>query len=207
MSHWNRWVQDVRFCRRARRYLGAREDIYWGPETKWLGDERYKGDRQLENPLGAVQMGLIYVNPEARTAGPIQLPRRGDIARRSAHGNERLRDCRAHCRRSHVRQGSCAADPSEFVGPEPEGAAIEEQGLGWKNSLGNGNNGQTITSGLEGAWTTNPVKWDNNYFENLFGYDWKLTEESRRCEPVDSQDPSAAGTVPMPTIQRNGMHR
>ena len=173
------------------------EDIYWGPESKWLGDERYKGDRQLDNPLGAVQMGLIYVNPEGPNSRPDPIASARDI--RETFGRMAMNDYEtvALIAGGHTfGKAHGAADPSEYVGPEPEGASIEEQGLGWKNSLGNGNNGQTITSGLEGAWTTNPVKWDNNYFENLFGYEWQLVKSPAGANQWAPKDASAAGTVP-----------
>ncbi len=173
------------------------EDIYWGPESKWLGDERYKGDRQLDNPLGAVQMGLIYVNPEGPNSRPDPIAAARDI--RETFGRMAMNDYEtvALIAGGHTfGKAHGAADPTVYVGPEPEGASIEEQGLGWKNSLGSGNNGQTITSGLEGAWTTNPVKWDNNYFENLFGYEWQLEKSPAGANQWAPKDTSAAGTVP-----------
>ncbi|NIO28631.1 MAG: catalase/peroxidase HPI [Candidatus Latescibacteria bacterium] len=153
------------------------EDIYWGSEAEWLGDERYSGDRELENPLGAVQMGLIYVNPEGPNAHPDPVASGKDI--RETFGRMAMNDYEtvALVAGGHT-FGKChgAADPKKYVGREPEGAGIEEQGLGWKNTFGSGKAGDTITSGMEGAWTTNPVKWDNNYFENLFGYEWELVK-------------------------------
>jgi catalase-peroxidase len=142
------------------------EDIYWGPETTWLGDERYSGDRELENPLGAVQMGLIYVNPEGPNGTPDPLAAARDIRetfRRMAMNDEETVALIAGGHAFGKAHG--AADPDKHVGPEPEGAGLEEQGLGWKNSFGSGNAGDTITSGLEGAWTTDPVKWDNGFFD------------------------------------------
>jgi catalase-peroxidase len=173
------------------------EDIYWGPEAKWLGDERYKGDRQLDNPLGAVQMGLIYVNPEGPNSRPDPIAAARDI--RETFGRMAMNDYEtvALIAGGHTfGKAHGAADPSAYVGPEPEGAGLQEQGLGWKNSSGSGNKDQTITSGLEGAWTTNPVKWDNNYFENLFGYEWQLVKSPAGANQWAPKDPSAAGTVP-----------
>ncbi len=173
------------------------EDVYWGPETKWLGDERYKGDRQLDSPLGAVQMGLIYVNPEGPNSRPDPIASARDI--RETFGRMAMDDYEtvALIAGGHTfGKAHGAADPTAYVGPEPEGASIEEQGLGWKNTFGSGNNGQTITSGLEGAWTTNPVKWDNNYFENLFGYEWQLVKSPAGAHQWIPKEESAAGTVP-----------
>ena len=153
------------------------EDIYWGPEGKWLADERYSGDRELDNPLGAVQMGLIYVNPEGPNGKPDPVAAARDIRETFARMAMNDEETVALIAGGHTfGKAHGAADPSKYVGPEPEGAAIEEQGFGWKNTFGNGNGAHTITSGLEGAWTTTPVKWDNNYFENLFGYEWELTK-------------------------------
>jgi catalase-peroxidase len=173
------------------------EDTYWGPEGKWLGDERYSGDRELENPLGAVQMGLIYVNPEGPNGKPDPVAAARDI--RETFGRMAMNDEEtvALIAGGHTfGKAHGAADPGKYVGREPEGAGIEEQGLGWKNTFGGGNNGYTITSGLEGAWTTNPVKWDTNYFENLFGYEWELTKSPAGANQWTPKDASAAGTVP-----------
>ncbi|WP_250565927.1 catalase/peroxidase HPI [Adonisia turfae] len=152
------------------------EDIYWGSESEWLGDKRYTGDRELENPLGAVQMGLIYVNPEGPNGRPDPIASGQDIREtfdRMAMNDE---ETVALVAGGHT-FGKChGAGDAALVGPEPEAARIEEQGLGWKNSFGSGVGVHAITSGIEGAWTTNPVKWDNNYFENLFGYEWELTK-------------------------------
>jgi catalase-peroxidase len=150
------------------------EDMYWGPEDTWLGDERYTGDRELESPLGAVQMGLIYVNPEGPNGNPDPLAAARDIRetfRRMAMNDEETVALIAGGHTFGKAHG--AGDPNKYVGPEPESAGLEEQGLGWKNTLGTGNADDTITSGLEGAWTTQPVKWDNNYFDNLFAYEWE----------------------------------
>ena len=151
------------------------EDIFWGPEGKWLGNERYKGDRELDNPLGAVQMGLIYVNPEGPDGKPDPVAAARDI--RETFGRMAMNDEEtfALIAGGHTfGKGHGAADPNKYVGPEPEGAGLEEQGLGWKNSFGSGNGAATISSGLEGAWTTNPVQWDSEYLDNLYTYDWAL---------------------------------
>lgn len=153
------------------------EDIYWGPETSWLGDERYKGDRELEDPLGAVQMGLIYVNPEGPNGNPDPLASARDI--RETFGRMAMNDYEtvALTAGGHTfGKAHGAADPSKYVGREPEGATIEEQGFGWKNAFGSGVGNDTITSGLEGAWTPTPITWDNSYFDALFGYEWELTK-------------------------------
>ncbi len=153
------------------------EDIYWGPETTWLGDERYSGDRELENPLAAVQMGLIYVNPEGPNGNPDPLASARDIRETFARMAMNDYETVALTAGGHT-FGKChgAADPAKYVGPPPEGAPIEEQGLGWASSYGSGNGGDTISSGLEGAWTNHPVQWDNGYFDNLLNYEWKLTK-------------------------------
>ena len=172
------------------------EDIYWGPETTWLEDERYSGDRELENPLGAVQMGLIYVNPEGPNATPDPLAAARDIRetfRRMAMNDE---ETLALIAGGHTFGKTHGAAPEEHKGPEPEGASLEEQGLGWKNSFGSGKAGDTIGSGLEGAWTTEPTKWDNNYFDNLFGYEWEQVQSPAGATQWTPTDASAAGTVP-----------
>jgi catalase-peroxidase len=173
------------------------EDIYWGPETTWLGDERYSGDRELENPLGAVQMGLIYVNPEGPNGNPDPLASARDIREtfaRMAMNDEETVALTAGGHTFGKTHG--AADPSKYVGPAPEGASIEEQGLGWKNSFGTGKGVDTISSGLEGAWTNNPIKWDNGYFENLFGYEWELTKSPAGAQQWTPKGGAGAGTVP-----------
>ena len=173
------------------------EDIYWGSETTWLGDERYTGDRELENPLGAVQMGLIYVNPEGPNGNPDPLAAARDI--RETFGRMAMNDEEtvALIAGGHTfGKAHGAATPDQNVGREPEGAAHEEQGLGWKNRFGSGKAGDTISSGLEGAWTTNPAKWDNNYFDNLFGYEWELVKSPAGASQWTPRDPSARGTVP-----------
>jgi len=172
------------------------EDIYWGPEDTWLGDERYSGERELDNPLGAVQMGLIYVNPEGPNGNPDPLAAAKDIRetfRRMAMNDE---ETVALIAGGHTFGKTHGAVDPKYVGPEPEGAGLEEQGLGWKNSFGSGRAGDTITSGLEGAWTTNPVKWDNNFFDNLFGYEWEQTKSPAGATQWTPKDSSAAGTVP-----------
>jgi catalase-peroxidase len=173
------------------------ESIYWGSEGKWLGDERYSGDRQLENPLAAVQMGLIYVNPEGPNGKPDPVAAARDIRETFARMAMNDEETVALIAGGHTfGKTHGAADPNKYVGPAPEGAGIEEQGLGWKNSFGSGNGVDTIGSGLEGAWTTNPVKWDNNYFENLFRYEWELTKSPAGAYQWKPKDGSAAGTVP-----------
>jgi catalase-peroxidase len=173
------------------------EDIYWGAETEWLGDKRYTGDRELENPLGAVQMGLIYVNPEGPNGNPDPLASARDI--RETFGRMAMNDEEtvALIAGGHTfGKTHGAADPSKYVGREPAAAGIEEQSLGWKNSFGTGNAGDTITSGLEGAWTTTPTKWSNNYFENLFGFEWELTKSPAGAHQWKPKGGAAADTVP-----------
>lgn len=153
------------------------EDVYWGAETEWLGDKRYTGDRELENPLGAVQMGLIYVNPEGPNGNPDPVKSAFDI--RETFGRMAMNDEEtvALVAGGHTfGKAHGAADPGKYVGREPAGAAIEEQSMGWKNTYGSGHGDDTITSGIEGAWTPNPTQWDNDYFEVLFGYEWELTK-------------------------------
>ena len=172
------------------------EDIYWGPETTWLADERYSGDRELEKPLGAVQMGLIYVNPEGPNGTPDPLAAARDIRetfRRMAMNDEETVALIAGGHTFGKAHG--AADADQYVGSDPEGAGLEEQGLGWTNSFGSGKAGDTITSGLEGAWTTDPVKWDNNYFDNLFGYEWEQVKSSAGATQWTPANTSAEGTV------------
>ena len=173
------------------------EDVYWGPETTWLGDERYTGDRELENPLAAVQMGLIYVNPEGPNGNPDPLAAARDIRetfRRMAMNDEETVALIAGGHTFGKTHG--AADPDEYVGPEPEAAPLEEQGLGWRNTFGTGKGGDAITSGLEGTWTNTPTTWDNSFFEILFGYEWELFEEPGRREPVAGQGRRRRGHRP-----------
>ncbi len=175
----------------------AEEDIYWGSETQWLADERYSGDRELEGNLGAVQMGLIYVNPEGPNGNPNPIAAARDI--RETFGRMAMNDEEtvALIAGGHTfGKAHGAADADQYVGPEPEGATLEEQGLGWKNSYGSGKGVDTITSGLEGAWTTNPVQWDNNYFENLFGYEWKQVKSPAGATQWNPSTADADGTVP-----------
>jgi len=173
------------------------EDVYWGPEGKWLADERYSGDRDLANPLAAVQMGLIYVNPEGPNGNPDPIAAARDIRETFARMAMDDEETVALIAGGHTfGKGHGAADPGKYVGPEPEGASIEEQGFGWKNSFGSGKGVDTISSGLEGAWTTNPVKWDNNYFENLLGNEWVLTKSPAGAQQWTPKDAAAAGTVP-----------
>jgi len=173
------------------------QDIYWGPESEWLGDKRYSGDRDLENPLGAVQMGLIYVNPEGPNGNPDPVKAAVDI--RETFGRMAMNDEEtvALIAGGHTfGKTHGAADPDKYVGPEPAAASIEEQGLGWKNTFGSGNAGNTITSGLEGIWTTSPTKWSNNFFENLFGYEWELSKSPAGAHQWIPKDGAGAGTVP-----------
>ena len=173
------------------------EDIYWGPEIEWLGDERYSGDRELEEPLGAVQMGLIYVNPQGPNGNPDPIAAAKDIRETFARMAMNDEETVALIAGGHTfGKAHGSADPDQYVGPEPEGASTEEQGLGWKNSFGKGNAEDTITSGLEGAWTTEPAKWDNNYFENLFGYNWVLTKSPAGAHQWTPKEESAKDTVP-----------
>ncbi|MCY0926811.1 catalase/peroxidase HPI [Streptomyces sp. H27-H1] len=172
------------------------EEIFWGPEDTWLGDERYSGDRELTGPFGAVQMGLIYVNPEGPNGNPDPLAAARDIRETFARMAMNDEETAALIIGGHT-FGKChgAVDP-QYIGPEPEGCPIEQQALGWKNSHGSGKGVDTLTSGLEGAWTSEPTKWDNGYLDNLFRYDWELTTSpagARQWTPTDS---SAQGTVP-----------
>ena len=173
------------------------EDIYWGPEGEWLADERYTGDRELDNPLGAVQMGLIYVNPEGPNGNPDPKASARDI--RETFGRMAMNDEEtvALTAGGHTfGKAHGAADPDKYVGPEPEGAPVEQQGMGWKNTFESGKGVHTIGSGIEGAWTKNPIKWDNNYFENLFGYEWKLTNSPAGATQWIPTDESAMDAVP-----------
>ncbi len=173
------------------------EDIYWGSESKWLDDKRYSGDRELENPLAAVQMGLIYVNPEGPNGNPDPIAAARDI--RETFGRMAMNDEEtvALIAGGHTfGKTHGAADPSKYVGREPAAASIEEQGMGWKNTFNSGNGANTITSGLEGAWTTTPTKWSNNYFENLFGYEWELTKSPAGAHQWKPKGDAGAGLVP-----------
>ena len=173
------------------------EDIYWGSEGKWLDDKRYTGDRDLENPLAAVQMGLIYVNPEGPNANPDPLASARDIRETFARMAMNDEETVALIAGGHTfGKTHGAADPSKYVGPEPAAAGIEEQGLGWKNTFGTGHGEHTITSGLEGAWTTTPTKWSNNFFWNLFGYEWELTKSPAGAHQWIPKHGMGADTVP-----------
>ena len=172
------------------------EDIFWGPESAWLGNERYKGDRQLDNPLGAVQMGLIYVNPEGPDSNPDPLASARDIRETFARMAMNDEETFALIAGGHTfGKSHGAADPQTYVGREPEGAPLEEQGFGWKNSFGTGKGVDAISSGLEGAWTTTPTKWDNNYLENLMGYEWELTKSPAGAHQWTPKNSAGAGTV------------
>ncbi|MFI0372182.1 catalase/peroxidase HPI [Actinomadura sp. 1N219] len=174
----------------------AEEDVYWGPETTWLGDERYTGDRELENPLGAVQMGLIYVNPEGPNGNPDPIAAARDIRetfRRMAMNDE---ETVALIAGGHTFGKTHGAGPADHVGPEPEAAPLEQQGLGWKSTYGTGVGADAITSGLEGIWTPTPTTWDNSFFETLFRYDWELFKSPAGANQWRPKDGAGAGTVP-----------
>ncbi|MCX6203450.1 MAG: catalase/peroxidase HPI [Bacteroidetes bacterium] len=173
------------------------EDVYWGAEREWLGDKRYSGDRDLENPLAAVQMGLIYVNPEGPNGNPDPIASARDIRETFARMAMNDEETVALIAGGHTfGKTHGAADPGKYVGKEPAGASIEEQGLGWKNTLNSGNGVNTITSGLEGAWTSTPTKWSNNYFENLFGFEWELSKSPAGAHQWKPKAGAGAGTVP-----------
>src|ERR1022692_3929116 len=172
------------------------EDVYWGPETTWLGDERYTGDRELETPLAAVQMGLIYVNPQGPNGNPDPLAAARDIRetfRRMAMNDE---ETVALIAGGHTFGKTHGAGPAENVGPDPEAAPLEQQGLGWKSTYGTGKGGDTITSGLEVTWTSTPVTWDNSFLETLYGYEWELTKSPAGAYQGKPKDGAGAGTVP-----------
>jgi catalase-peroxidase len=185
-------------------FAGGRADVWepeeyvnWGPETEWLGDKRYKGDRELDNPLGAVQMGLIYVNPEGPNGKPDPIAAARDIRETFARMAMNDEETVALIAGGHTfGKTHGAADPKKYVGREPEGAPIEEQGLGWNNSFGSGNGDQTISSGLEVTWTTTPTKWSNNFFTNLFTYEWELTKSPAGAQQWTPKNDAGAGTVP-----------
>lgn len=171
-------------------------DIYWGPETEWLGDKRYQGDRQLDNPLAAVQMGLIYVNPEGPNGKPDPLAAARDIRETFARMAMNDEETVALVAGGHTFGKSHGAGDTAHVGPEPEGAPIEQQGLGWANSFGTGKGEHTITSGLEGAWTPTPIQWDNSYYDTLFGYEWELTKSPAGAYQWKPANGAAADAVP-----------
>jgi catalase-peroxidase len=175
------------------------EDINWGSEATWLGDERYSGDRELAKPFGAVQMGLIYVNPEGPNATPDPLAAARDIRETFSRMAMNDEETVALIIGGHTfGKTHGAADATKYVGPEPEAAGLEEQGLGWRSSFGTGKGDDTTTSGLEGAWTQDPVKWDNAYLDNLFNYEWELTTSPAGAKQWTPKDPAAQGTVPDP---------
>jgi catalase-peroxidase len=186
-------------------YGGGREDVwepeddvYWGPETTWLGDERYTGDRELENPFGAVQMGLIYVNPEGPNGNPDPLAAARDIRetfRRMAMNDE---ETVALIAGGHTFGKTHGAGPADLIGPDPEAAPLEQQGLGWKSTFGTGKGGDAITSGLEVTWTGTPTTWDNSFFRILFGYEWELTQSPAGAHQWQPKEGAGAGTVPDP---------
>ncbi|MFC8195832.1 catalase/peroxidase HPI [Streptomyces sp. NPDC060006] len=172
------------------------EDVYWGPETTWLADERYTGDRELENPLGAVQMGLIYVNPEGPNGNPDPLASARDIRetfRRMAMNDE---ETVALIAGGHTFGKTHGAGPADNVGDDPEAATLEQQGLGWKSTFGTGKGGDTITSGLEVTWTSTPTQWSNGFFKNLFEYEWELTQSPAGANQWVAKDGAGAGTIP-----------
>jgi catalase-peroxidase len=182
---------------------GGREDVwepdetYWGKETTWLGDERYTGDRQLDNPFGAVQMGLIYVNPEGPNRNPDPIAAARDIRETFARMAMNDEETVALIAGGHsFGKTHGAADPIKYVGPEPEAAPIEQQGLGWKCTFGDGSGDETIGSGLEVTWTTTPTKWSNNFFENLFGYEWELTKSPAGAHQWTAKNGAGADTIP-----------
>jgi catalase-peroxidase len=184
-------------------FAGGREDawepetdIYWGSEKTWLGDERYTGDRVLENPLGAVQMGLIYVNPEGPNGKPDPVAAARDIRETFSRMAMNDQETVALIAGGHTFGKAHGAAPASNCGPEPEAASLEDQGLGWINSFGTGAGGDAITSGLEGAWTTNPIKWDNGYFDSLFGHEWELSKSPAGAFQWTPKEASAKGTVP-----------
>ncbi len=173
------------------------EDIYWGPETEWLGDKRHSAERELERPLAAVQMGLIYVNPEGPNGEPNVLAAAQDIRQSFRRMGMNDEETVALIAGGHTfGKAHGAADPDRYLGPEPEAAPIEEQGLGWKNSYGTGKGPDTITSGLEGAWTSAPTRWDNSYLDILFRYDWNLQKSPAGAWQWVPTDPAAAEMVP-----------
>jgi catalase-peroxidase len=172
------------------------QDIYWGKESEWLGDKRYEGDRELEDPLAAVQMGLIYVNPEGPNGNPDPVASGRDIRETFARMAMNDEETVALTAGGHTFGKTHGAGDAAHLGPEPEGASIEEQGMGWKNTFGSGKGVHTITSGIEGAWTPNPIKWDNGYFDMLFGYEWELTKSPAGAYQWVPKDGAGADLVP-----------
>lgn len=184
-------------------FAGGREDVWqaedinWGPEEKWLADERHQDEHKLDNPLAAVQMGLIYVNPEGPNGNPDPLAAAKDIRETFSRMAMNDEETVALIAGGHTfGKAHGAADPSQYVGPEPEASPVEAQGFGWKNSFGSGNGDDTISSGIEGAWSNSPTKWDKNYLNNLFGYDWELTRSPAGAHQWTPNDAAAQGTVP-----------
>nr|BFF25985.1 hypothetical protein GCM10025732_39500 [Glycomyces mayteni] len=177
------------------------EDVYWGPETTWLGDARYSGDRELENPLAAVQMGLIYVNPEGPNGNPDPIAAARDIRETFARMAMNDEETVALIAGGHTFGKTHGAGPAENVGPEPEGAPVEELGLGWKNAYGTGKGGDAITSGLEGIWTDTPTLWDNSFFKILFGYEWELFKSPRARTSGARRTARAPGPSPTRTTR------
>jgi catalase-peroxidase len=181
---------------------GGREDIwepgqiFWGPEDTWLGDERYSGDRDLANPLGAVQMGLIYVNPEGPNGNPDPLAAARDIRETFARMAMNDEETVALIVGGHTFGKTHGANSADYVGPEPEGCPLHAQGLGWQNTFGTGKGADTVTSGLEGAWTNEPTKWDNGFLENLYSYEWELTESPAGAKQWKPANGAGEGTVP-----------
>ena len=171
-------------------------DVYWGKETTWLEDKRYSGDRELENPLAAVQMGLIYVNPEGPNGKPDPLAAARDIRETFARMAMNDEETVALIAGGHTFGKAHGAAPATHVGPDPEAAGLEQQGLGWSNSFGSGKGGDAITSGLEVTWTSTPTQWSNNFFENLFGYEWELTKSPAGAQQWRPKDGAGAGTIP-----------
>ncbi len=172
------------------------EDVYWGPEHAWLDDERYSGDRDLEDPLGAVQMGLIYVNPQGPNGNPDPIAAARDIRETFARMAMNDEETVALIAGGHTFGKTHGAVAEEYVGPEPEAAGLRDQGFGWKNSYGSGNGAHTWTSGLDGTWTATPIKWDNTFFDTLFNYEWELTKSPAGAYQWTAKDASAQGTVP-----------
>src|SRR5438034_930998 len=172
------------------------EEVYWGSEDKWLGDKRYSGDRDLENPLGAVQMGLIYVNPQGPNGNPDPLLAARDIRETFARMAMNDEETVALIAGGHTFGKTHGAGPESHVGPDPEAAGMEEQGFGWRSTFGTGKGGDTITSGLEVTWTTTPTKWSNDYFKNLFSYDWELTKSPAGAHQWKPKGSAGAGTIP-----------
>ncbi|HLH31823.1 MAG TPA: catalase/peroxidase HPI, partial [Terriglobia bacterium] len=172
------------------------QDVYWGSESKWLDDKRYSGDRNLENPLAAVQMGLIYVNPEGPNGNPDPISAARDIRETFARMAMNDEETVALIAGGHTFGKTHGAGPASHVGPEPEGAGIDEQGLGWKSSFGTGKGRDAITSGLEVTWTTTPTKWSNDFFANLFGYEWELTKSPAGAHQWTPKSGAGAGTIP-----------